>query len=68
MNIESIDTCLNPIKAMEAQSTKVRTKPVFLSQFESTKRDKLLLKTTDFYENVELENTKEFRQLELKQL
>jgi len=66
---KAINSCLSPIKVMQAQTTKCKAKPVLLSDFTNENpRDLLLQKTTDRYDNVQLENGKEFRQLELRKL
>ena len=66
MNISSIDSCLSPIKVMDAKANVASPKSIFLSDIKDTSgRDLLLQKQTDLYDNVMLENTKEFRQLEL---
>jgi hypothetical protein len=69
MGRAAIDSCVSPVKVVDAQNKVIREKTVFLSDMQNPLgRDLLLQKTTDLYDNVQLENSKEFRQLELKKL
>ena len=55
------------IKAIEAKNKKMKPRSIALADFGRTSpRDDLLLKTSDAYVNVQLENTKEEREIEIQ--
>lgn len=54
------------MKATEIRTQKVKPRSIVLADFGKTSaRDEMLLRTNDAYANVQLENTKEERELEL---
>ena len=55
------------MKAIEVKTQRMKPRSIILADFGKTSpRDDLLLKTSDAYVNVQLENTKEEREVEIQ--
>lgn len=63
-----VESCYDEEKVIDAKTTRFRPKFVNLTNFKGmTSRDDSMLKTIDMYYNIQLENTKEERESEMKE-